>query len=59
MQTLNTMKIAGNITCKVYAKFFETMFDVLFGSFKSASMIDMYCNEHYYMTSGGVIMIGE
>ena len=44
------------VLMKVYSKLFDTIFDVLFGSFKTANMIDMYCNEQYYMTSGGVIM---
>jgi hypothetical protein len=35
---------------------FYALFDMLFGPFNADSMMDMYCNEDYYMTSGGVMM---
>ena len=56
MKILKIIKEIGSVTYKVYSKVFDTIFDVLFGSFKTARMVDMYCNEHYYMTSGGVII---
>ena len=59
MKVLKTIKKVGNIIYKVYSQTFNVIFNVLFGSFKTADMIDMYCNEHYYMTSGGVIMREE
>jgi hypothetical protein len=59
MKVLEIVKEVGYTMYKVYSKVFDTVFDVLFGSFKSDSMTDMYCNEHYYITSGGVIMRNE
>ena len=59
MKVLKIIRKVGNIMYQVYSKAFNAIFNVLFGSFKTARMIDMYCNEHYYMTSGGVIVRKE
>jgi len=56
MKVLKTIKKVGNILYQMHSKALNAIFNVLFGSFKTARMIDMYCNEHYYMTSGGVIV---
>jgi hypothetical protein len=59
MKVLETVRKVGNMIYKVYSKVFDAIFDVLFGSFNADSMMGMYCNEDYYMTSGGVIMRNE
>ena len=59
MKILKTIRKAWNIIHQLYSKAVNAVFIVLFGSFKAAGMIDMYCNEHYYMTSGGVIVRKE
>ena len=59
MKILKTIRKVGNRMYQGYSKAFNVLFKVLFGSFQTAGMIDMYCNEHYYMTSGGVIMREE
>ena len=56
MKVLKTIRKIWNVVYQAYSKAFNAMFNVLFGSFQTARMVDMYCNEHYYMTSGGVIM---
>jgi hypothetical protein len=59
MKVLETVRKVGNMIYKVYSKMFDAIFDVLFGSFKAVGMMDMYCNEYYHITSGGVIMKNE
>jgi hypothetical protein len=59
MKVLKTIRKIGNTMYKMYSKTFNTVFDILFGPFNADSMMSMYCNEDYYMTSGGVIMREE
>lgn len=59
MKILETIRKVWNIVYNEYSNGFDAVFNILFGSFKTASMTDMYCNEHYYMTPGGVIMRRE
>ena len=59
MKAIKTIKKISTIMYNTYSKLFNTIFDVLFGSFITTSMIDMYCNEHYYMNSDGIIMREE
>ena len=59
MKILKTIRKIWNVMYLVYSKAFNAILDVLFGSFNTARMVDMYCNEHYYMTSGGVIIRKE
>ena len=56
---MKTIRKIRNVIYQAYSKAFNAVFNVLFGSFQTARMIDMYCNEHYYMTSGGVIIRKE
>jgi hypothetical protein len=55
MEVLKTIKKVGDRLYGLYSKGFDTVFDVLFGSFSADKMMSMYCNEAYYMTPGGVI----
>ena len=46
MNILKTIRKVGNRMNKALFKIFNAIINVLFGSFKIARMIDIYCNEH-------------
>jgi hypothetical protein len=60
MKALKTARKVGSIIRKGYSQAVDTLFNVMFfGSLKVGETIDRYCNEHYRVTSGGVIARSE
>jgi hypothetical protein len=60
MKALRIIKKVGHILYKGYSKAVDVVFNMLFFcSFRAGDMVDMYCDEHYHITSDGVIMRNE